>query len=318
MKRRVLVVDDDEMVVALVQLGLESAGLEVVTAADGDEALARLAEAVPDVVVSDVNMPGMDGLALVARLRSEPAMRTVPLIFLTSRDGAQDVLQGLRLGADDYVRKPFDLAELVARVLLKVERPPVPAENLVRDVRTGVLSESRLREELVAEIVRAAATGRRGGALAMVDVAERSQLVARLGPAVEDELAVQLSRLVTEEAGPLERVARDRDGRFLLLIPEVEVDDVGERLEALARFLAHTGFTVDGEPVHLTPLVGWAPLAAGPHVNAGKLLSRAQTALADAALRLDLHPVRWGAPADAAPAASDERDARVLLLRRSG
>ncbi|MCW2793328.1 MAG: two-component system response regulator [Nocardioides sp.] len=132
--RSVLVVDDDEMVVALVRVGLEAHGIEVVTATDGYQAMARLAEAVPDVIVSDINMPGMDGFALVSRLRADPATRTVPLLFLTSRAESGDVLNGLALGADDYIRKPFALDEVVARVVTKLDRPPVPVDWVEREL----------------------------------------------------------------------------------------------------------------------------------------------------------------------------------------
>jgi len=81
----VLVVDDDEMIVGLVEHGLLAAGYRVTTASSGAEALERLAEAIPDVVVSDVNMPDMDGFTLVQRLREDPRLRSLPLLFLTSR-----------------------------------------------------------------------------------------------------------------------------------------------------------------------------------------------------------------------------------------
>ncbi|MGN6599424.1 MAG: response regulator, partial [Actinomycetes bacterium] len=99
--RTVLVVDDDEMVLSLVTAGLAASGLQVVTATDGLEALSVLATLVPDAIVSDVNMPGMDGFALVSRLRADSATRSVPLVFLTSRSSREDVLRGLELGADD-------------------------------------------------------------------------------------------------------------------------------------------------------------------------------------------------------------------------
>ena len=89
----VLVVDDDEMIVGLVAQGLLAAGYRVTTASSGAEALERLAEAVPDVVVSDVNMPDMDGFTLVQRLREDFRLRSVPLLFLTSRAEAADVVQ---------------------------------------------------------------------------------------------------------------------------------------------------------------------------------------------------------------------------------
>jgi DNA-binding response OmpR family regulator len=134
----VLVVDDDEMIVGLVGHALAAAGYRVVTAATGSEALARVAEALPDLIVSDVNMPDMDGFTLVQRLRENPRLRSMPLLFLTSRAEASDVVAGMSLGADDYLFKPFDIGELVARVDAKRLRPPVPFDDLPTDRRTGL------------------------------------------------------------------------------------------------------------------------------------------------------------------------------------
>ncbi len=287
--RTALVVDDDEMVTALVQAGLEDAGMTVVTASDGHEALTRLAEAVPDVVVSDVNMPGMDGFTLISRLRAEPATRRVPLLFLTSRTGREDVLQGLRLGADDYVRKPFDLDELIGRVLAKVQRPPVPVDEMVRDVRTGVLSRARLLEELGREAARAQRTGR-AGAVAVLEIAERETVLARYGARGDDELALQVTTLLASDAGPLEQIGRDTDGLFLLILPESDESTVRARLQQLSEQLASTRLTVAGERLQLTPVIGWTLLEPQP---AEMLLNRAALAADGAWSHLDLQPVEW-------------------------
>jgi DNA-binding response OmpR family regulator len=215
----VLVVDDDEMVRDLVASGLQAAGMEAVTAANGDEALDRIAQALPDLVISDINMPDLDGFALVSSLRADPAARRLPLIFLTSRSAHADVIQGLRLGADDYVSKPFRLDELIARVQAKLDRPPVPLDDYLYDPRTGLLTEQRFLAEVGRETDRARRSGRAGG-LAILDVAERETVLARLGHRALDELDLQLAAVLAEGAPPLEQRGRDRDGRFLLLTPK--------------------------------------------------------------------------------------------------
>src|SRR5713226_5311453 len=122
----ILVVDDEPMIRRVVGRGLTAAGCTVSYAADGEEALARLGEALPDLVISDVTMPRMDGFELVRRIRSQAATRAVPVILLTGRDDTEDLVAGMGLGADDYLVKPFALRELLARVRAKIERPPVP------------------------------------------------------------------------------------------------------------------------------------------------------------------------------------------------
>jgi len=112
----VLVADDSETVRALVRLELEAAGHVVVEAADGRKALAAAAEQSPAVVLLDVEMPVLDGYATLRALKADPATADVPVVFLTGRTGLDDVVEALRLGAHDYLRKPPEPTELLARV----------------------------------------------------------------------------------------------------------------------------------------------------------------------------------------------------------
>ncbi len=117
---RVLVVDDEENIRFLVESGLQLAGMETLGASNGREGLdAALGDFRPDLIVLDVMMPELDGFQVLARLR-EGGLRT-PVIFLTARDSVDDRVRGLSVGGDDYVVKPFAIAELIARVKLRLE-----------------------------------------------------------------------------------------------------------------------------------------------------------------------------------------------------
>ncbi len=119
MSHRILLVEDDPSIRELTTLGLRTAGYEVVEAADGREALDRFAETAPDGVVLDIMLPVLDGLAVCRRIRSESS---VPVIMLTARTDAYDVVTGLEAGADDYIRKPFEMPELLARLRAVLRR----------------------------------------------------------------------------------------------------------------------------------------------------------------------------------------------------
>lgn len=128
-ERRILVVDDEDNLRTMLCAALRYAGYEVTEARDGREGLAAVKEHRPDLIVLDVMMPGLDGFAVTRRLR-EAGDRT-PIIFLTARDSAADKVEGLTLGGDDYLEKPFNLDELVARVEAvsrRVERAPSAAD----------------------------------------------------------------------------------------------------------------------------------------------------------------------------------------------
>ncbi|MEW1699712.1 response regulator transcription factor [Streptomyces sp. NPDC091278] len=117
-----LVVDDEQTVRELLPTALRYAGFTVDTAATGEEALDRAAQHPPDLVLLDVMLPDMDGFEVIRRLREQPNAATtgrpgpIPVLFLTAREATRDKVNGLLLGGDDYVTKPFDLEELIARI----------------------------------------------------------------------------------------------------------------------------------------------------------------------------------------------------------
>jgi two-component system alkaline phosphatase synthesis response regulator PhoP len=127
----ILVVDDEKRIVQLVRDYLEAAGFRVVTAHDGKMALAQFRYERPDLVVLDLNLPGMDGLDVARTIRQK---RNTPIIMLTARIEETDRIVGLELGADDYVPKPFSPRELVARVraVLRRARGEAPGASPVR------------------------------------------------------------------------------------------------------------------------------------------------------------------------------------------
>ena len=125
---RVLVVDDDPPLQRMLARTLTAEGFAVAVAADGGAALAEAERSAPDVIVLDVAMPGMDGLAVCRRLRAK-GVRT-PVLMLTARDAVPDRVAGLQAGADDYLVKPFATEELVARIRALTRRGAHGAERL--------------------------------------------------------------------------------------------------------------------------------------------------------------------------------------------
>jgi two-component system, OmpR family, response regulator MtrA len=116
---RILIVEDDPSIREVTALGLRAAGFEVLTAADGAEAVDRWRSERPDLVLLDVMLPRLDGLEVCRQIRRES---TVPIVMLTARGDTIDVVVGLETGADDYVTKPFEMPELVARLRAALRR----------------------------------------------------------------------------------------------------------------------------------------------------------------------------------------------------
>ena len=134
MLKRLLIVDDEPNLLRAVAACLKAENYEVTTARSGREALVLLAESVPDLIVSDIRMPGMDGYQLVRQLRGSPRTALVPIIFLTAKDEKMDRIEGFRAGIDAYLTKPFEPEELIAVVngiLNRVERTHSQIARLV-------------------------------------------------------------------------------------------------------------------------------------------------------------------------------------------
>lgn len=142
MAQKIMVVDDEPDAVDLVQFNLTNAGYEVITAADGQEALKNARTFCPDLILLDVMLPEIDGLEVCKLLRRDPATAEIPVIMLTAKAAEIDRVLGLELGADDYVTKPFSPRELVLRV-----------KNLLRRRETGEEKGDRLEfDDLVIDI----------------------------------------------------------------------------------------------------------------------------------------------------------------------
>ncbi len=116
MTHRILLVDDDEELLAALELKLRKEGFEVDTAPDGEAAIENIQASLPDLVILDVNMPRMNGMDVCKALRSDDKTRDLAIIMLTARDDEVDRILGLEFGADDYVTKPYNPRELILRV----------------------------------------------------------------------------------------------------------------------------------------------------------------------------------------------------------
>ena len=122
MKPKILVVDDEPEAVELVEFNLKKAGFDVITAADGAQAIRQARSGQPDLIVLDIMLPELDGLEVCKMLRRDPAAAGIPIIMLTAKAAEIDRIVGLELGADDYVTKPFSPRELVLRVNKVLQR----------------------------------------------------------------------------------------------------------------------------------------------------------------------------------------------------
>lgn len=159
MKKRLLIVEDNVPLLRAIAACLAQAGYEAMTARDGIEANLQIAETIPDLIISDIMMPGSDGYNLVRDLRANPRTDLIPIIFLTAKDTRRDRIEGIRAGVDAYLVKPFEPEELlsvIANILSRIARTHARLVNSARaesPANSAAIDNLTKSEKAVAKLV---------------------------------------------------------------------------------------------------------------------------------------------------------------------
>ena len=217
-----LVADDDPFIARLLEIELRAAGYDVRVASDGVEAFDLAQERSPDLVLADVMMPNMDGFELTRRLRQDPRTATVSIIMLTARGLSADKLEGFAIGADDYIVKPFDTPELLARIRGVLRRAK---EMRAQSPLTGLPGNVRIEEEIDGLVERDQAF-----ALLYADLDHFKAYNDHYGFMRGDQ-AIQATASLMEEVA---REITDGDDDFVLIVPPEKATDTAEAI--VARF----------------------------------------------------------------------------------
>jgi two-component system cell cycle response regulator len=285
----VLLVEDSAAIRALVRRMLVAGGHTVVEAAGGAAALAVCREQQPDVVLLDVEMPGMSGWDVLAEMKADPALSDVPVVFLTGRSDTADMVDGLRLGAHDYLRKPCEPTELLARVqaAARVKRlqDELRQRNEELDLisRTDSLTGLHNRRHVEEYLIRLTSLARRNAepiAVLIIDI-DHFKLVNdghghHAGDAVLREVAERLVRSVRLE----DMVGRWGGEEFLVVLPNTAAQAAADLAERLRRVVADESYRLPGgAAMRVTISLG---CAASVMDDAGTLVRSADAAMYEA------------------------------------
>ncbi len=274
MAAHLLVVEDDPLTLEVLTDLLRDAGYDVATAGDGVEAVAEAEREPPDLVISDVTMPRADGFELVRRLRARPASATVPILLVSAATNANRRAAGLDLGADDFIAKPIDPRELLARIRAQLRRATERTElqrRSVVDPLTGALN----RRGIDAVLKRMEEHARRTGStlsVLMIDVDHFKAINDQFGHPAGDAVLRHVARALVDAVRVADHVGRFGGDEFIVLLP----DGTAAEAAALARRLGSLEvptISVDSKQLTITISIGAATLR--PDDTVGSLLERA-------------------------------------------
>ncbi len=285
MSARILVADDSKVVRAMLRHHLELRGFSVAEAVDGGDAV-RLSRVVrPDVILLDVMMPVLDGYGALQALRADPEMRDVPVVFLTARASTEDVVEGLRLGAHDYLAKPFVPSELIARISAALRVKQLQDELRQRnrelervtrtDALTGLFNRRHLEERLAEMVSGARRSGRPIGVL-MLDLDRFKAINDSAGHAAGDLVLRAVADRLRAEVRREDVAGRWGGEEFVVLLDPANVRDAAVVADRICSRIAGDPIAVEGgEAVRVTASIGCAV-----GMEAGEeLLHRADAAL---------------------------------------
>ncbi|MDQ7849095.1 MAG: diguanylate cyclase [Armatimonadota bacterium] len=290
---RIMVVDDEPSVLEVVRLRLESMGATVIPLLQGADVLPVARAQNPDLILLDIMMPDLDGFAVIRALKEDEATRQIPVIFMTARDELDSRVQGLDLGAHDYVTKPFNTVELLARIraALRVkalqdeltEKNKMLQQLATSDPLTGLPNRRTFDEQVFTEMERARRNAQPLSCL-IFDIDDFKEINDIHGHQAGDEVLRQIGRVLTGRKRRTDLAARYGGEEFVWLLPGANQTAAVELGHWLLRTISELEVVTTQVPLRVTVSVGVSTYDPEVHgdVPTGALLQHADAALLEA------------------------------------
>ena len=287
----ILVVDDHEDNIEVLRARLEAWGYVTSTAMSGSEALALVNNTPPDLILLDVMMPEISGIEVARAIKGNPNLPFIPIIMQTALDSTENKVEGLEAGADDYITKPIDFAELKARLrsMLRIKRLQEALEERERelveineklrfmsqtDALTGLDNRRHLNER-IEEMFAHALRLEEPFALVMCDLDKFKSVNDTYGHQAGDEVLKQFAAILKEEAREIDRVGRYGGEEFMLLLPGATIEAAAHFAERVRNRVEHHTFTFPGGTLTRTVSFG---VSGWPHAKVSECDGLVRTA----------------------------------------
>lgn len=284
--KKILIVEDDDHVLQVIDEALVQAGFITDKAVSGSEAYSKIAEFQPDLVLSDHDMPKMNGMDLLLKLREEK--NYVSLIFISGRSELRTICEALENGADDYIRKPFRFEELIARirsclrtkevhVQLKIAHDKLQ-EMVDLDYLTGLFNMRTMYEKIDFELKRIRRYGRQI-AIVMIDMDYFKTVNDKNDHLFGSYVLSEMGRLLKAKVRESDYAARYGGDEFLIVLTEVDSEGAQVFCERLRSQIAEHTFQNDNSSIQLTISLGYVVSSGEPDLDARELVRKADHAL---------------------------------------
>jgi diguanylate cyclase (GGDEF)-like protein len=287
-KFTIVIVDDDAAIRRLVKFYLHRAGYAIFECTTGAEARQVLAEEQWDLAVLDRRLPDLDGVVLAHELKSKRDLRTRYVIMLTGEDDQDAKVEGLELGADDYITKPFQHAELLARIragkrIVDLQKELVEANKRlellsITDGLTRLYNHRHFQDEL-ARAFEESARYQRPLSLAIIDIDFFKKVNDSYGHAVGDEVLKAVSKLYRESVRSTDLVARYGGEEFAVMMPETDLDDAIAFAEKIRTMIESATIDTQAGPLKCTVSIGVASVPFTRTKSSKDLIVQADKAL---------------------------------------
>jgi two-component system cell cycle response regulator len=284
--RRLLIVEDSATMRRVIRRFLDRTGYVIFEAADGEEALRIAARERPDVILLDVQIPLLDGYGVLASLQTDPLLSEIPVVLVTARSEPEDVADGLHRGAHDYLRKPFQQPELLARVhaamRTKALRDELHARNaqlelmVSTDLVTGLLNR-RATDELLGSLISRSRRHAAELSVLLVDVDGFREVNGTHGSAVGDAVLESVATCVSDQLREEDLIGRWGGDELLVLAPDTGPQGAATLAARIRQAVAASTVATDAGPVSVTVSVGTTTL--GDEDDAEGVVHRAEEAL---------------------------------------
>ena len=281
---RILVAEDSLVVRTVLSDQLEEEGYEVIQAVDGESALMQCGGAKPDAILLDIEMPGLDGHQVLARLKADPELSDIPVVFLTGRTGTDDMVAGLRAGAHDYLKKPFETAELLARIggAVRIKRLQdelrLRNEELNRlsrvDGLTGVYNRRHIDEQMEKE-VNTARRHEQDLAFLILDIDHFKNVNDVEGHPAGDRVLQEFAERLRNVVRLGDVVGRWGGEEFVIIAPQTDQEGAMTLGERVRKVIADEPINLGDHAISITVSIGCTVGVESP----GEIVERADTAL---------------------------------------